>query len=53
MNGDAGTTAFITGAAGFMDTELFKILEARGHRRMRRRPRKTHPRGQEAHAVLA
>ena len=31
MTGDAGTTTFITGAAGFIGTELVKILKARGH----------------------
>jgi nucleoside-diphosphate-sugar epimerase len=28
---DAGTTAFVTGAAGFIGTELIKTLAARGH----------------------
>ena len=32
MGGNAGATAFVTGAAGFMRTELVKFLTARGHR---------------------
>ena len=31
MDGDAGTTTFITGAAGFIGTELVKVLKAQGH----------------------
>ena len=31
MPADAGTTAFVTGAAGFMGLELVKVLMARGH----------------------
>ncbi len=30
MAGDAGTTTFVTGAAGFIGTELIKVLVARG-----------------------
>jgi nucleoside-diphosphate-sugar epimerase len=32
MTGDAQATTFITGAAGFIGTELVKVLVARGHR---------------------
>ena len=32
MAGDAGATAFVTGAAGFIGMELIKVLKARGHR---------------------
>ena len=32
MTGHAGATAFVTGAAGFVGTELVKVLVARGHR---------------------
>ena len=31
MSGDAGPTAFVTGAAGFIGTELVKVLVARGY----------------------
>ena len=31
MAADAGTTAFVTGAAGFIGLELIKLLVARGH----------------------
>jgi len=31
MAGDAGATAFVTGAAGFIGIELVKVLMARGH----------------------
>jgi nucleoside-diphosphate-sugar epimerase len=31
MAGDAGATTFVTGAAGFIGTELVKVLRARGH----------------------
>ena len=31
MTGDAGQTAFVTGAAGFIGTELVKVLVARGY----------------------
>jgi nucleoside-diphosphate-sugar epimerase len=31
MAGDAGPTAFVTGAAGFIGTEVVKALVARGH----------------------
>jgi hypothetical protein len=31
MTGDAGPTAFVTGAAGFLGTELVKVLVARGY----------------------
>jgi nucleoside-diphosphate-sugar epimerase len=31
MAGDAGPTAFITGAAGFIGMELVKVLLARGY----------------------
>ena len=31
MTGDARATAFVTGAAGFIGTELVKVLVARGH----------------------
>ena len=31
MDGDARTTTFITGAAGFIGTELVKVLKAQGH----------------------
>jgi nucleoside-diphosphate-sugar epimerase len=31
MAADAGTTAFVTGAAGFIGIELVKVLMARGH----------------------
>lgn len=31
MAGDAGQTAFVTGAAGFIGTELVKVLVARGY----------------------
>jgi nucleoside-diphosphate-sugar epimerase len=32
MTGDARATTFVTGAAGFIGTELVKVLTARGHR---------------------
>jgi nucleoside-diphosphate-sugar epimerase len=32
MAGDARATTFVTGAAGFIGTELVKVLKARGHR---------------------
>jgi len=31
MTGDRPATTFITGAAGFIGTELIKVLKARGH----------------------
>src|SRR6476659_4068679 len=31
MTGDARPTAFVTGAAGFIGSELVKVLVARGH----------------------
>jgi uncharacterized protein len=32
MGGNGGTTTFVTGAAGFIGSELIKVLTARGHR---------------------
>jgi hypothetical protein len=32
MTGHARTTTFVTGAAGFIDTELIEVLTSRGHR---------------------
>ena len=36
MAGDAGPTAFVTGATGFTSTELVEVLVARGYQVFRR-----------------